>query len=86
MLAVRCLPRKKVVYLVIILLIVFSTCQAAQEDKKLESIRGEIRELSQSLEQDQDYYNNLQSELAKQEKLLGKIGKELHRLDAEIVA
>jgi septal ring factor EnvC (AmiA/AmiB activator) len=86
MLAVRCLPRKKVVYLVIILLIGFSTCQAAQEDKKLESIRGEIRELSQSLEQDQDYYNNLQSELAKQEKLLGKIGRELHRLDAEIVA
>ena len=86
MLAVRCLPRKKVVYLVFIYLIGFSTCQAAQEDKKLESIRGEIRELSQSLEQDQDYYNNLQSELAKQEKLLGKIGRELHRLDAEIVA
>ena len=84
--AVRCLPRKKVVYLVFIYLIGFSTCQAAQEDKKLESIRGEIRELSQSLEQDQDYYNNLQSELAKQEKLLGKIGRELHRLDAEIVA
>lgn len=86
MLAVRCLPRKKVVYLIILFLIGFSTCQAAQEDKKLESIRGEIRELSQSLEQDQDYYNNLQSELAKQEKLLGKIGRELHRLDAEIVA
>ena len=84
--AVRCLPRKKVVYFVFIYLIGFSTCQAAQEDKKLESIRGEIRELSQSLEQDQDYYNNLQSELAKQEKLLGKIGRELHRLDAEIVA
>ena len=86
MLAVRCLPRKKDVYLIILFLIGFSTCQAAQEDKKLESIRGEIRELSQSLEQDQDYYNNLQSELAKQEKLLGKIGRELHRLDAEIVA
>ena len=86
MLAVRCLPRKKVVYLIILFLIGCSTCQAAQEDKKLESIRGEIRELSQSLEQDQSYYNNLQSELAKQEKLLGKIGRELHRLDAEIVA
>ena len=89
MLSYRLLVPKKFFYclsLLLFSLLLFSQsiCQAAGEDKKLESIRGEILELSKAIQQDQDYFNNLQEQLAKEEKLLGDIGRQLHQLELEI--
>ena len=84
MFSFRHLVLKKLFYSFIFLSAGFSFSYSAEQDKKLENIRGEIRELSKAIEQDQSYFNNLQAELAKEEKLLGEIGRELHRLESEI--
>ena len=84
MLSLRHRFLNKYSYFIFFFLSGFSVCHAAEEGKKLENIRGEIRQLSQSIEKDQGYYKTLQAELVKEEKLLGEIGSELHRLESKI--